>query len=235
MSFSLINNRTKTVEFTVVKNTGVIDITGVTNTTYNAGTVFGVNVTTNSTGTINLTVNGKSYIVQNNTVKDLGRLAEGHYIITAVVYENENYTSAAKTVEFTVVKNTGVVDITGVTNTTYKAGESFTVTVITNSTGTINLTVNGKPYSATNNSGVGLGALEAGHYIVSAVVYETETHTMATKTVEFTVVKNTGVIDITGVTNTTYNAGTVFGVNVTTNSTGTINLTVNSTVLVAIV
>ena len=58
--------------------------------------IFGVNVTTNSTGTINLTVNGKSYVVQNNTIKDLGALAEGHYIVTAVVYENDNYTEYKK-------------------------------------------------------------------------------------------------------------------------------------------
>jgi hypothetical protein len=149
----------KTVEFTVVKNTAVINITGVENTTYAAGTVFGVNVTTNSSSVINLTVNGKSYIVENGTVKDLGALAEGHYIITAVVYETVNHTSAVKTVEFTVVKNTAVIDITGVTNTTYTAGKDFTIKVITNSTGVINLTVNGKVYSVVNNTDVALGML----------------------------------------------------------------------------
>ena len=87
-----------------------MNITGVENTTYFAGTSFGVTVTTNSSGIINLTVNGKSYIVANNTVKDLGMLEAGHYIVTAIVYETDNHTSAVKTVEFTVVKNNAVVD-----------------------------------------------------------------------------------------------------------------------------
>ena len=204
-----------------------MNITGVTNTTYYAGTSFGITVTTNSTGIINLTVNGKSYSVANNTDVTLGMLEAGHYIVTAVVYETENHTMATKSIEFTVVKNTAVVNITGVENITYTAGTGFTVKVITNSTGVINLTVNGKAYSVANDTELAIGMLEAGHYIITAVVYETENHTMATKTVEFTVVKNTAVVNITGVTNTTYYAGTSFGINVTTNSTGIINLTVN--------
>ena len=108
-----------------------MNITGVENTTYYAGTSFGITVTTNSSGIINLTVNGKSYIVENGTVNDLGALAEGHYIVTAVVYETENHTMVTKSVEFTVVKNTAVVNITGVTNTTYYAGTSFGITVTT--------------------------------------------------------------------------------------------------------
>ena len=115
-----------------------------------------------------MTVNGKSYIVTNNTIKELGVLAEGHYIVTAVVYETENHTMATKTVEFTVVKNTAVVNITGVENITYNAGKDFTIRVITNSSGVVNLTVNGKAYSVVNDTDVTLGMLEAGHYIVTA-------------------------------------------------------------------
>jgi hypothetical protein len=96
-------------------------------------------------------VNGKSYIVENNVNIDLGALEAGHYIITAVVDANHNYTKATQTVEFTVIKYNATVEINGVENRTYEAGTSFVINATTNSTGLINITVNGKSYVVESN------------------------------------------------------------------------------------
>ena len=125
------NNATAKASFTVLRANGTVVINGVGNVTYEIGSVFTINATTNSTGMINIIVNGKSYAVLNNTniALDSGKLAAGHYIVTAVVNETENYTKAIATVEFTIVKHAAVIDYVEVPKVNVTVGESVTVTV----------------------------------------------------------------------------------------------------------
>ena len=125
------NNVTAKASFTVFRANGTVVINGVGNVTYEIGSVFTINATTNSTGMINIIVNGKSYAVLNNTniALDSGKLAAGHYFVTAVVNETENYTKAIATVEFTIVKHAAVIDYVEVPKVNVTVGESVTVTV----------------------------------------------------------------------------------------------------------
>ena len=215
------------VEFTVEKYNATVVINGVENKTYMAGTSFTINATTNSTGLINITVNGKSYVVENNVNIDLGALEAGHYIITAIVDANDNYTKATQTVEFTVIKYNATVVINGVENETYAAGTSFTINATTNSSSMINISVNGKVYTVASGENIELGALDVGHYVITAFVKANHNYTMAIQSVEFTVVKYKATVVINGVENKTYMAGTSFAINATTNSSSLINISVN--------
>ena len=138
---------------------------------------------------------------------DLGALEAGHYIITAFVKANHNYTSAIASVEFTVEKFNAAVDITGVENITYNAGSEFEVVVTTNSSSLINVSLNGIAVEVVNNgSSVKFGDLAEGHYVVTAFVGENHNYTMAAKSIEFTVIKYNATVEINGVENRTYEA-----------------------------
>ena len=216
------------VEFTVEKFNATVDITGVENITYNAGSEFEVVVTTNSSSLINVSLNGVAVeLVNNGSSVKFGDLAEGHYVVTAFVGENHNYTMAVKSIEFTVIKYNATVEINGVENRTYEAGTSFIISAVTNSTGLINITVNGKTYTVASNENINLGQLDAGHYIVTAFVKANHNYTMAKQTVEFTVIKYNATVAINGVENTTYYAGNEFTINATTNSTSMIEIYLN--------
>jgi hypothetical protein len=216
-------------EFTVNRYTAIVDITGIVNgSTLYAGPEFFVTVTTNSTAMINVTLNGKEFaLVGNNTLVNLTDLPEGDYIVTAIVEGTHNHTKASKSVEFRVIRYAGEVNITGLNETVY-AGPAFNVTVTSNGTGKINVSLNGKFIGMyANGSVVDLGALEAGVYVVTAVVEGTHNHTMANSSFEFTVYRYAGEVNITGIENTTYYVNSVFEVTVTTNSTSLINVTLN--------
>ena len=191
---------TNIVMFTIVKYNATVVINGIENTTYVAGSTFHINATTNSSGMINITVNGKAFYVANNTnINITSELFEaGHYIVTATVYENHNYTMATTTLEFTIVKYNATVVINGIENTTYVAGSTFHINATTNSSGMINITVNGKAFYVANNTNINITSelFEAGHYIVTATVYENHNYTMATTTLEFTIEKHVSEVNI---------------------------------------
>ena len=205
-----------------------MNINGVENTTYVAGSVFHINATTNSSSMINITVNGRAFVVGNNTNIELdsSALDAGHYIVTATVYENHDYAGKSVTVEFTIVKNVADISIVGVTNVTYDVGSQFIVTVITNSTGEINLSINGKSQTVANNTPIDLGSLATGHYIITATVKDNNNFTGATTTVEFTVNKLESSLTI-NVTNITVVQSETIKINVTAGATGAVVITVD--------
>ena len=225
---------TKILDFTIIKNKTVIDIVGVENTTYIAGTDFNITVNTNSTGVVKVSINDKAYDLDdyNNVIFDSTMLVEGHYTVTATVYENKEYSGATKILDFTIIKNKAIIDVVGVENTTYIAGSDFNITVNTNSTGVVKVSVNGKVYDLDelNNVIFDSTVLVEGHYTVNATVFENYKYTGASAILDFTIIKNNAVVDIVGVENTTYIAGSDFNITVNTNSTGVVKVSVNGKV-----
>ena len=199
-------------EFKVVdRNATWINIIGVTDIEIENALLF--NVTTNSNATLVVNVNGvAAEYVAGNQYRFVGAAA-GNYTITAKVDANDYYTDGFNLTRFNVFKHTGVVEIIGVTNGTYEIGSSFTIAGITNSTSMINIIVNGKSYVVANNTVIGLDSTElaAGHYIVTAVINETDKYTRDVASVEFTIAKHTAVIDSINVSS----AETIVGNNVT--------------------
>ena len=61
--------------------------------------------TVNSTGAINVTINGKAYKVDGKKVTIQGGLGAGDYIINAVLAGDKNYTGSTANATFKVVKN----------------------------------------------------------------------------------------------------------------------------------
>ena len=195
--------------------------------------MFNIAAFTNSTGKIVITVNGEAYDIVNNTNIsgfDSRLLNEGHYIVTATVYENENYTGAVRTVEFTIIKYTSYVNITGVESKTYHYGDYFTISTVTNSTGLITISINGKSYVTGNNTALDIDStlLEVGHYIVNATVYDNHNYTMATQTMEFTIDRLHSQVNVTAAS-VIYGNASVITVTVPELETGFVNIVIPET------
>ena len=133
-----------------VKYNATVEISGlVNNSVHNVGDDFIITVKTNSTSPVVVTVNGDVYEVspRGKVLIDTYDLAAGHYIVTAVVYENDKYTNASTTVEFDIVKYNATIEIIDVADgSVFNAGSVFSITIKTNSSGVVNVTVNGKVY-----------------------------------------------------------------------------------------
>ena len=163
---------TSSVEFTIVKYNATVEINGVDNATYFAGSIFHINATTNSVGMINIAVNGKSFVVGNDTNIDSTLFEAGHYIVTATVYENDKYTMATQTIEFTLKKHTSEINIIFPSNgTRLYVGDLYDI-IIENNTA-VNVFINGVPAFIEEGKVINVPT-EAGHYSVYVFASETE-------------------------------------------------------------
>ena len=178
--------------FNVFKHTGTVEIVGVANSTYEIGTVLHIGATTNSTSKINITVNGKSYVVENNTNIDLD-LPAGHYIVTAVINENDKYTSAVKTLKFTIAKHNAVIDSIVVSSPQTIVGDNVTITVTMGNVenGTVLIEVGNHNYTVEFTGKVAelTVALPVGNYTAKAYFIENDDYNAtASGAVDFKVV-----------------------------------------------
>jgi len=216
--------------FSVYKHTASVVINGVENTTYEIGSVFHINVTTNSTGLINITVNGKSYVVANNSNINLNssKLAAGHYIVTAVVNENANYTRAVSTVEFTINKHTAVIKNITVPTSDVVMGKNATITVNMDNvtSGYVLIEVDGHNYTvAIINKVANLTVeLPTGEYTATAYYLGDANYTSATPITssEFKVLgKERALVNITIIGSDVIEIDNYITFNVTSNSNAT--------------
>jgi len=78
-------------------------------------------------------------------------LSAGDYTIIARSVETDGVYAGFNSTTFKVVKHNATLEITGITNTTYAIGSDFTITITTNSSNVINVTINGKSYTIDAN------------------------------------------------------------------------------------
>ena len=141
------NDVTATVVFTVNKNTSsiVIDVGSI----YRVGDDIVIKfITTNSSGAVGVTINGKSYVVVNKNVTVVGGLEAGEYIISAVLAGDENYTGSNANETFNVVKNNITVTIEDVGGSIVVGTPvCFNVTLNETVSGDVVFTINGANYT----------------------------------------------------------------------------------------
>ncbi|WP_296878470.1 Ig-like domain repeat protein [uncultured Methanobrevibacter sp.] len=139
-----------TATFTIVKATSSIGIS--VEEVYNVGDDIVITLTpANSTGTVSVTINGKSYTVDtNNKVTIAGGLANGTYTIVANLTADANYESSCNHSVFYVVKNDltiSVSDVTAPAVIVVGSPVTFTANLNKKVTGDVVFMINGANYT----------------------------------------------------------------------------------------
>ena len=152
-----------------------------------------INVTTNSSANLIVTVNGKTAALNRTGQFIADTSAAGTYTIVARTTENQFYSAGYNSTVFTVVKHNSTVDIA--VDPVHYVGDEFTINVTSNTTVTV--TINGKSYEIKANGNVNIDttALDAGEYTVTATVAETDKYYGNSSTATFNVVKYNAVIE----------------------------------------
>ena len=170
--------------------------------------VFNINVALTGVDAIGLngnvivTVNNKNYSV--NIVNGKGtavgvKLAAGTYDFTAAWAGNDNYNAVGDSGKFSVVKVDSIIDVAV---SDIKVGEDAVISVklLSDATGSVTVTVNGKDYTETVVNGVAnvkVADLKAGTYDVAVKYSGDNNYNAAVATSSFTVSKVDSTMDVT--------------------------------------
>ena len=170
--------------------------------------VFNINVALTGVDAIGLngnvivTVNNKNYSV--NIVNGKGtavgvKLAAGTYDFTAAWAGNDNYNAVGDSGKFSVAKVDSIIDVAV---SDIKVGEDAVISVklLSDATGSVTVTVNGKDYTETVVNGVAnvkVADLKAGTYDVAVKYSGDNNYNAAVATSSFTVSKVDSTMDVT--------------------------------------
>ena len=170
--------------------------------------VFNINVALTGVDAIGLngnvivTVNNKDYSV--NIVNGKGtavgvKLAAGTYDFTAAWAGNDNYNAVGDSGKFSVAKVDSIIDVAV---SDIKVGEDAVISVklLSDATGSVTVTVNGKDYTETVVNGVAnvkVADLKAGTYDIAVKYSGDNNYNAAVATSSFTVSKVDSTMDVT--------------------------------------
>ena len=199
--------------------------------------VFNINVALTGVDAIGLngnvivTVNNKDYSV--NIVNGKGtavgvKLAAGTYDFTAAWAGNDNYNAVGDSGKFSVAKVDSIIDVAV---SDIKVGEDAVISVklLSDATGSITVTVNGKDYTETVVNGVAnvkVADLKAGTYDVAVKYSGDNNYNAAVATSSFTVSKVDSTMDVT-VNDIVFGGDLIVDAVLPDDATGEVVITVN--------
>ena len=199
--------------------------------------VFNINVALTGVDAIGLngnvivTVNNKDYSV--NIVNGKGtavgvKLAAGTYDFTAAWAGNDNYNAVGDSGKFSVAKVDSIIDVAV---SDIKVGEDAVISVklLSDATGSVTVTVNGKDYTETVVNGVAnvkVADLKAGTYDVAVKYSGDNNYNAAVATSSFTVSKVDSTMDVT-VNDIVFGGDLTVDVVLPDDATGEVVITVN--------
>ena len=199
--------------------------------------VFNINVALTGVDAIGLngnvivTVNNKNYSV--NIVNGKGtavgvKLAAGTYDFTAAWAGNDNYNAVGDSGKFSVAKVDSIIDVAV---SDIKVGEDAVISVklLSDATGSVTVTVNGKDYTETVVNGVAnvkVADLKAGTYDVAVKYSGDNNYNVAVATSSFTVSKVDSTMDVT-VNDIVFGGDLIVDVVLPGDATGEVVITVN--------
>ncbi|WP_444511860.1 beta strand repeat-containing protein [Methanobrevibacter smithii] len=200
--------------------------------------VFNINVALTGVDAIGLngnvivTVNNKDYSV--NIVNGKGtavgvKLAAGTYDFTAAWAGNDNYNAVGDSGKFSVAKVDSIIDVAV---SDIKVGEDAVISVklLSDATGSVTVTVNGKDYTETVVNGVAnvkVTDLKAGTYDVAVKYSGDNNYNAAVATSSFTVSKVDSTMDVT-VNDIVFGGDLIVDAVLPDDATGEVVITVNS-------
>ncbi len=199
--------------------------------------VFNINVALTGVDAIGLngnvivTVNNKDYSV--NIVNGKGtavgvKLAAGTYDFTAAWAGNDNYNAVGDSGKFSVAKVDSIIDVAV---SDIKVGEDAVISVklLSDATGSVTVTVNGKDYTKTVVNGVAnvkVADLKAGTYDVAVKYSGDNNYNAAVATSSFTVSKVDSTMDVT-VNDIVFGGDLIVDAVLPDDATGEVVITVN--------
>ena len=199
--------------------------------------VFNINVALTGVDAIGLngnvivTVNNKDYSV--NIVNGKGtavgvKLAAGNYDFTAAWAGNDNYNAVGDSGKFSVAKVDSIIDVAV---SDIKVGEDAVISVklLSDATGSVTVTVNGKDYTETVVNGVAnvkVADLKAGTYDVAVKYSGDNNYNAAVATSSFTVSKVDSTMDVT-VNDIVFGGDLIVDAVLPDDATGEVVITVN--------
>ena len=199
--------------------------------------VFNINVALTGVDAIGLngnvivTVNNKDYSV--NIVNGKGtavgvKLAAGTYDFTAAWAGNDNYNAVGDSGKFSVAKVDSIIDVAV---SDIKVGEDAVISVklLSDATGSVTVTVNGKDYTETVVNGVAnvkVADLKAGTYDVAVKYSGDNNYNAAVATSSFTVSKVDSTMDVT-VNDIVFGGDLIVNAVLPVDATGEVVITVN--------
>ena len=199
--------------------------------------VFNINVALTGVDAIGLngnvivTVNNKDYSV--NIVNGKGtavgvKLAAGTYDFTAAWAGNDNYNAVGDSGKFSVAKVDSIIDVAV---SDIKVGEDAVISVklLSDATGSVTVTVNGKDYTETVVNGVAnvkVADLKAGTYDVAVKYSGDNNYNAAVATSSFTVSKVDSTMDVT-VNDIVFGGDLIVDAVLPVDATGEVVITVN--------
>ena len=199
--------------------------------------VFNINVALTGVDAIGLngnvivTVNNKDYSV--NIVNGKGtavgvKLAAGTYDFTAAWAGNDNYNAVGDSGKFSVAKVDSIIDVAV---SDIKVGEDAVISVklLSDATGSVTVTVNGKDYTETVVNGVAnvkVADLKAGTYDVAVKYSGDNNYNAAVATSSFTVSKVDSTMDVT-VNDIVFGGDLIVDAVLPVDDTGEVVITVN--------
>ena len=182
-------------------------------------------------GNVIVTVNNKDYSV--NIVNGKGaavgvKLAAGTYDFTAAWAGNDNYNAVGDSGKFSVAKVDSIIDVAV---SDIKVGEDAVISVklLSDATGSVTVTVNGKDYTETVVNGVAnvkVADLKAGTYDVAVKYSGDNNYNAAVATSSFTVSKVDSTMDVT-VNDIVFGGDLIVDAVLPDDATGEVVITVN--------
>ena len=183
----------KSLEFSAGSEDASLNVI-VGNIAYGSNATIVVITNPTATGTVDITVNGKTETVTLNGGKatlTVPELDAGIYTISASYSGDANFSGSTKNTEFTVSKINAGMNII-VSNITYGDNETVIVTVNPEATGTVDITVNGKTETLNIIKGkatLNVAGLNAGYYTVTATYFGNTNFDASTVNADFIVSK----------------------------------------------
>ncbi len=136
-----------TISFNITKRASSVNIT--VGPEYYVGDVFNITIENNTA--VNVTINGKSYLIDNsngNIIIDTTKLPAGEYIVSASVAENDKYFANATSKTFNIVKKASDMTVVAAPESVVVGkNTTITVTMANNETGSVIIEVNGVNYT----------------------------------------------------------------------------------------
>ena len=197
---------------------------------YYVGDDIEITLTTVNSTDLTVTINGKSYTVDNNNkITISGGLAAGNYTVNAILAGNENYTGSNDTESFKVEKLQSELTI-NVTDITADQSEIIKVNVTGGATGSVIIKVDGKDYYVKINgqyATLKLDNLTSGVHNVEVKYMGDEKYNESNGTTTFNVDKLASSVNVT-VENITVGDVAAVKITVTTNATGNITIQIGN-------
>ena len=193
-----------------------------------------ITINPNASGDVTLNIDGENHtvnITNGHGVLELSGLGLGEHNVRATYAGDENFTNDEKTHIFRVKKNPNLEISAG----DIHVGDAATIniTIDSNITDGVNLTVNGKPYEVKLSDGratVTISDLSADAYEVKAIFAGNDNFTSDAKTKTFNVLKYDAGLEVT-VKDITYGENATLLIKINENATGEVTYSFKNEIL----